>query len=78
MGDQDKIIWNFHGSWFLKSCGISWAKALLYLEFPTVQGQSEKPRNSSAVVLSSTTLMDFSGIAQCFYSETEATIQLDE
>ena len=56
---------------------------MLYLEFPTVQGQSEKPKNSSAVVLSvqksvSTTLMDFSGIAQRFYSETEATIQLDE
>ena len=41
-GDQEKIIWNFHGPWFLVSeipiratqfCGISRGKDLFSLEF---------------------------------------------
>ena len=45
-GDQEKIIWNFHGSWFLVSeipirvtqfCGISRGEDLFSLEFKKVK-----------------------------------------
>ena len=45
-GDQEKIMWNFHGSWFLtleipkgatQFCGIFRGEALFFLEYPSVK-----------------------------------------
>ena len=45
-GDQEKIVWNFHGSWFLvletpmgvtQFCGIFRGEALFSLVFPKVK-----------------------------------------
>ena len=47
--NQKKIMWNFHGSWFLvlkfprvvaQFCGISWGEALLSPEFPRIKWQT--------------------------------------
>ena len=49
-GDQEKIMWNFHGSWFLalefpsgvsKSCEISRFEALFCPEFPRIKLQTK-------------------------------------
>ena len=47
-GDEEKIMWNIYGSWFLalkipmgitQFCGISKAGASFFLEFPWVKSQ---------------------------------------
>ena len=46
---KKKIMWNFHGSWFLvlkfprvvaQFCGISWVETLLSPEFPRIKWQT--------------------------------------